>query len=167
MVPSYLWLSRRAPEEREKLGQNQQAPPLESYLMREYLQSLDHCPFCKEKLVQLSKKKSFGDYRLDCPSKHSKDSFDDSGFTMWAKTEDLKNIRIVHIKVPPKNNLNSRAHIIFYIHKNAGKDKTKIILEKGSRSYNWLELKFNKLLTFDFNDEEKFKNKLSTILMFS
>lgn len=138
-----------------------------NFPMREYLQSLDHCPFCKEKLVQLSKKKSFGDYRLDCPSKHSKDSFDGSGFIMWAKTEDLKHIRIVHVKVPPKNNLASRAHIIFYIHKNEGKDKTKIILEKGNSSYNWSELKFNRLISFDFSDEEKFKNKLSTILMFS
>jgi len=135
--------------------------------MREYIQTLDHCPFCHEKFILTHLKKY---YRLICPLSHNLDT---TNLGVWSYKKDPLGlnhslcIRVVNnssVKFYKKN----WTMVAFDVLKK--KDRTRIFDYKEDDKVIYgptINLRFDKFISFDLDNEEKFKNKLNSIILFS
>lgn len=123
--------------------------------MKEYLQSLTYCPFCHETLSIDDGGRDFLDcitnmrYALECPNLHSSSKRPNCKLQFWGWAG------------PNPNNITSFNVVLdnkIQITWNLRLNTTTI------RSTN--DLILNQIISFPF-EEEKFKNKLKTILLFS
>lgn len=131
--------------------------------MREYIQSLDHCPFCKEKLEGPTLLKKY--YRSVCPNHN----FENKNISVWCFKKDInKPNHVLYVRVHVQSSFKNYVNVVFDVLKN--KDRTKIFdyREDGKVIYGpTIDLKFDKFLNFDLSDEGNFKRKLNAILLFS
>lgn len=134
--------------------------------MREYIQNLDHCPFCKEKFMVVPLKKY---YRSVCPNKHNLSS----SFGAWCykKSEfDLNHSLCIRMAVDNSIKVYKKNHIMVIFEVLKRKNRTKIYNYKEDNELMYaptIDLRFDKFLNFDLSNEENFKQKLNTILLFS
>lgn len=144
--------------------------------MKDYLQNLDHCPFCKEKLITCN---GFNDYDFklgfNCPGEHYQGNKSKNiSFWGWGNKEnDKNNILAINTRVYKNKEIYIQMNISFSY------NKTKVYLSNELFYFHPPNspkiIKHNtpiyKLLyddsIFEFPyEEEKFKNKMFTLVNF-
>lgn len=126
--------------------------------------NLDYCPFCKEKLIPLVNKISDTKADVICPTYHT----DDKDIGVWGYRNDEKSLNTLSIQVLQKENLWIRIIYKFKTNETHIMNVWRINYTTGSsKPNNPINMIFNKIIEFNFDDEEQFKNKLQTILTFS